>query len=1412
MKYLDRPNRLSSRLSDTEQRVEPLLEGMLQNQRIFSEADTNPPEVTDAIRYEQVPKNKLNPPKSPPTEGVAADIFELYEDQKEFDAPLRFQKESWETISEQLQQLNRSNRTRGVLTTAPTGFGKTEAFMGPIVRALADGMSQTNTAVFVYPRQALLKDQLQRILRLTHQIKTTSLDLSTPQVGVYYSDIPYYEDDISDSNEIYNPHTNIFELTRSWETDEHGEIKPFFLNPDQKSGYLRTPNGSISFRDDELLLNRSSIVFSPPNIVLTTLSSLENFSLKVNYNILDYVDVIVFDEVHLYSGIYGAHAANVIQNLNRLKSRNDDAVLFVGSSATLGAPKRFANKIFGLQPSDVDVIEPPQEDYVPTEEVDDYENYYFLQSSEDVALATTYIQQSMLLGHTLLNPQNDSPQKMLSFIDSISSVNQKYAQFLDADQRERYWELHVGRDEADWEMTATKMESEFIHRPLNVNIDHSEIELTMNDIDAADMLISTSSLEVGIDIGELNVIGQYHAPQNLSSFLQRAGRAGRGGGDSHIVTYLGQDEGDSNYFHRADRFLDSEVTTPLNPENPIVQWIHESFYKYYIISDQLNKAGTPGREFLKRYFTKDVEVTETRCVYPSFAEFLTGPSDYVSHELGNPPANLLSTRPIDSLLDDIGQHMDGLLAELEPLAAEMDESTESLIQRASPESKVISNLQDHGSQAVTELKSRLTDLQDAYGAQQINVDLREEAHLLELPGYGEQDVTVEKLSSYARTLIDTFEKGNPDDIEETFRRLRRIFQIMDTVAGSAGTHYDSSGEGVSYDYGAAEIDRFQELYNTYRKDAGKRITELHEEWRRAYYLNESLEQLRDYFGTPGESYESVYAVKFLLRSLYYFDRYLSIDDRDEDAMVWYVPRSYYGETGSTFTRVTSEKDGSADPTEQPVYKLAQQYYPYRGEFANTGSDIHIFQPRTELEGGELYFDIEGAEDVSSRPVGEDIVRPDSITVDRVADCSGESARGVLPYCPSCLEILDGPSDTCDRHNDSAFGTFYATPQLLTTRIDESDQQTVSPNLQLGDFEMKIALDAVDIDVRRMGYRKDLDSYVPQKEERQPDPQTVHFRDTRRLGFQLNTRGLVWDLEEYLETLDENEEVRKVYDTVSSSDGDQFEETALHTAAHFLTVLTADVCGVDVDLLMYDYDTDDYTVTVFELAEGGQGIVDLMVEELTSSPSKVLESVHRVGYDPQVITEAIWKDQRFQDRILTALRGDPPSDLEAEVRSAIKTADAWTAPTHNVENRVIEEMAADVDRLRDTHTRCQELGEDISTSEIITLRGEIADRLLENGSVEQVLARRDFPSEIVTQIQDTIVTEHIDGCHSTLQIQNCMEEGPSTEQHESLSYAILRGLRDHLLQDRNPIDISETFIEEPILPSKLTDDESTYISF
>ena len=76
-------------------------------------------------------------------------------------------------------------------------------------------------------------------------------------------------------------------------------------------------------------------------------------------------------------------------------------------------------------------------------------------------------------------------------------------------------------------------------------------------------LCATSTLEMGIDIGDLNVVSNVSVPPKPSNFLQRVGRAGRKQGSALVMNYAHSNGAhDMYYFAEPKEMMEGEVGTP----------------------------------------------------------------------------------------------------------------------------------------------------------------------------------------------------------------------------------------------------------------------------------------------------------------------------------------------------------------------------------------------------------------------------------------------------------------------------------------------------------------------------------------------------------------------------------------------------------------------------------------------------------------------------------------------------------------------------------------------------------------------------------------------------------------------------------------------------------------------------------
>lgn len=245
---------------------------------------------------------------------------------------------------------------------------------------------------------------------------------------------------------------------------------------------------------------RKRILASPTDCLLTTPESLEAIlvSSKIDHReFYRYIRCIVIDELHAFAGDdRGWHLLSVFSRISKLAGRD---VQRIGLSATVGNPDEMLDWLSSGSKRNRRVISPqPITINRPEVQLD------FVGSLSNAAKVISLLHQG---------------EKRLVFCDSRSRVEQ-----LAMHLRERGVQTFVS------------------HSSLGLS-ERRDAEEAFSQKQNC-VIVATSSLELGLDVGDLDRVIQIDSPFTVSSFLQRMGRTGRRVGTQSNCLFLAtSDEG-----------------------------------------------------------------------------------------------------------------------------------------------------------------------------------------------------------------------------------------------------------------------------------------------------------------------------------------------------------------------------------------------------------------------------------------------------------------------------------------------------------------------------------------------------------------------------------------------------------------------------------------------------------------------------------------------------------------------------------------------------------------------------------------------------------------------------------------------------------------------------------------------------
>ncbi|MED4967072.1 DEAD/DEAH box helicase [Heyndrickxia coagulans] len=250
---------------------------------------------------------------------------------------------------------------------------------------------------------------------------------------------------------------------------------------------------------------------------------------------------VVIDELHIYRGVFGSHVANVLRRLKRICRYYGSDPVFICTSATIQNPKELAEKLTGKKMELIDQNGAPSG------------TKHFLFYNPPLVNKPLNIRRSATLevrkiaGELLKN-------KIQTIVFARSRVRVeiilKYLQEIVKDE--------LGE------------KSIMGYRGGYLPTERRKIEQGLRNGDIYG-IVSTNALELGVDIGQLQVCIMTGYPGTIASAWQQAGRAGRRQGESLVILVAGSSPLDQYIIRNPGFFFNrSPETARINPDNLVI--------------------------------------------------------------------------------------------------------------------------------------------------------------------------------------------------------------------------------------------------------------------------------------------------------------------------------------------------------------------------------------------------------------------------------------------------------------------------------------------------------------------------------------------------------------------------------------------------------------------------------------------------------------------------------------------------------------------------------------------------------------------------------------------------------------------------------------------------------------------------
>ncbi len=339
------------------------------------------------------------------------------------------------------------------------------------------------------------------------------------------------------------------------------------------------------FDGDTNQIDRREIIDNPPQILVTNFDVLHyHLWHQTKFStVLASTKILVVDEAHVYSGIFGSNVHYIIKRLKRICSNK---IQFVAASATLEDAKEFCQKLFG-------------------------EKMQIIHGSGKKG------QTDFVMLFPSLRTQR---ALMVELTKKLTAKNHKTMVFSNSHLNSELLAIQAKKQKVNIK----------VHRAGLMANYRTSVEKQFKE-DRLQAISCTPTLELGIDVGNVDCVISSTIPVNR--LIQRIGRAARKGQRGYAFLALGNDPISQYYKNHPDDYFEDIEKTYIDPKNPFV----EEFQVLAMACDRpISKHELKEhQEIIEHHIIKENLIESNNRIIPNFDKINSLLNDYSIRGIGN---------------------------------------------------------------------------------------------------------------------------------------------------------------------------------------------------------------------------------------------------------------------------------------------------------------------------------------------------------------------------------------------------------------------------------------------------------------------------------------------------------------------------------------------------------------------------------------------------------------------------------------------------------------------------------------------------------------------------------------------------------------------------------------------------------